>query len=184
MKDKFLVKPLRSLPKERESFEIGDRIEFLRCILGFPVPAFARKFGTTTAAMENVLYKRKLPTIKLIQAIPLVLGADGNWVVSNIGEPYPTKDYSAYIYTEPQSKINDEYSSIAKRLKEVRVFFNLTLAKFANALDESLDYVASIEYGRQRATIAYVNKVIVKFGILDPWMWRGEGEMRAKKGRG
>jgi transcriptional regulator with XRE-family HTH domain len=73
-------------------------------------------------------------------------------------------------------RINQQEREIAARVRKVRKDLWLSIPKFAAALGETLDRMASIEYGRTPLTVAVADKLADEFDINLKWLKTGNGK--------
>jgi DNA-binding XRE family transcriptional regulator len=182
---KLLTKPKRDIQKGTPL--IQDRIEFLRCILNYDIPRFARKTGVSQKGYEGmVIHNKEARLLSFIDTLEAVFGVDRNWLLTNQGRPYK-KGYSEHIYTEtkPGRKYREPVGrgSIAERFKEVRERLDMTQTVFGATLGESFVTINRIENGERSASIELVNKLVLKYGVPDAWILRGEGVLSMSVGK-
>lgn len=173
---KLLQKPVRKLPEGLP--EIQDRIEYLRCVLGYPIKKFAKRVGFSENGYLKIVERDEIKTgwfFKLIEAIAVIFNVDKNWIVTGSGSPYGRKDYSEYMFSAVKEDNSNDRTQLGRRFKQVREDRGQTQAAFAGSLEISTDVIAKVEIGKIYPSIATLNKVIKKYGVLDPWLLRGEG---------
>lgn len=69
------------------------------------------------------------------------------------------------------------------RLRDVRKDREMTVQAFADYLGVSKSTVESYEYGRRKASTAYIKLVCERFGVNEQWLLTGEGDMCASVSR-
>lgn len=180
MKTKFLVKPMRKLPEDLPT--IADRIEYVRCIFGYPVLKFAKKVGTMKASIENILTGNKNPSLKILDGLCTVFQVSKEWVILGSGKPPVVKPDSELIYTEGskgQKNMTDEELEEAlefgQRVKEIRMDKNMSQAVFAATLGQLTDSLGRVEQGRNRVTLLLVKRVAKAHGATLEWLVWGTG---------
>lgn len=175
---KLLEKPIRKLPDGLP--EIQDRIEYIRCILGYPLKPFIRKMGFTLPGYQKIMVRNETKTgwfITLIERVVSILDVDKAWIYMGTGSPYGKKSYDDHMYSNSSEGVDKRglRKEIGRRFKSVREDKNLTQAIFGSSLGIGLSHVSKIEAGVLMPTIPAINKLIKKYGVLDPWLLRGEG---------
>jgi transcriptional regulator with XRE-family HTH domain len=78
--------------------------------------------------------------------------------------------------------INEHERQIAGRIRRVREAAFLSQPEFAKALDETLNRIASLEYGRTPLTVSVADKIADSFGVNLHWLKTGEGKMKSSIG--
>ena len=63
------------------------------------------------------------------------------------------------------------------RIKQLRAVLNLTQQKFADALNLSQNYVATIETTRRKPSARTISDICRVYGVNEVWLRTGEGEM-------
>lgn len=63
------------------------------------------------------------------------------------------------------------------RIKQLRAVLNLTQQKFADALNLSQNYVATIETTRREPSARTISDICRVYGANEVWLRTGEGEM-------
>ena len=66
------------------------------------------------------------------------------------------------------------------RLKQLRKYFGLSQAQFANKIERTPSLIASMESGRCNGSQATIHKICFVFGINEAWLVSGTGEMFAE----
>lgn len=171
---KLLEKPLRNLPKDLPT--MNDRIEYLRCVLGYPITPFTTKVGSGPAALKNVLLGKKDPTMSLTNNLLKIFPLNQEWLWMGHGEPFRVDDISKFMYDrgdkEGESGIDTD---INERFREVRLDNKLSQVLFASEMNLTKDMVASIESNRQSVSIATLKKLSKKFNVSEQWLLYGVG---------
>lgn len=181
---KLLVKPLRNLDLNKLPL-MQDRIEYIRCILGFPdIKSFARRLRSRPRALEKIILNNSEGWLKPVaDNIVEILGVDAVWMLVGTGRPY-NGDYSQFIYEKPDNGRRhfekDEYD-IGKRIRQVRIEQNMTLPVFGAALKIDPDKIQKVEKGLTQPSVVLVNRIVKVFGVLDPWLLRDEGRQYPAK---
>lgn len=169
---KLIEKPVRKLPDGLP--DINDRIEYIRCVLGYPVAAFTRKSGANRGTMVRVLEKEADPSIYLIKSILKVFPIiSDQWLYLGTGEPFKVDDIRKYMYgndTRPGM-----YDDINERLREIRLDLDMPQPLFAAAIGISKDTLANMETKRNHVTIPIIISCAKKFGISELWFLYGIG---------
>ena len=178
---KYLLKPLRELPRGLP--KMGDRIEYIRCVTGYPVPAFAVKTGAAKNSIKKVLEGKTDPTLKLIQNILAIFPVNQEWLYLGTGDPFKVDDLSDYFFKKDEDRRADDYVDVEvnERLKEVRLDQDMSQPVFAAAVGTTKDILAFIETGRSGVTVPILKRVIKKFNVSDQWMLWGVGSKYKKK---
>jgi transcriptional regulator with XRE-family HTH domain len=73
--------------------------------------------------------------------------------------------------------IDKKERQIAARVRQIRYTNQLSQPEFCKALNETLDRMASIEYGRTPLTVAVADKIGAKFDVSLIWLAHGRGRM-------
>jgi DNA-binding XRE family transcriptional regulator len=175
---KYLVKPLRDLPRGLP--KISDRIEYLRCVLGYPPNALALKTGSSKAFMRKTLMGSD-PSMKLIQSLLKVLPVNESWLFLGTGEPFRVNDISEFIYNRSKNFDDTIDTDISKRIKEIRLDSGETQAVFAASIGVTKDMYVNIEQGRTGLTVAVLKRIIKKQNLNDTWMLWGVGNKHKVK---
>lgn len=172
---KLLEKPLRNLPRDLPT--MNDRIEHLRCVLGYPVTPFTTKVGSGPPAMKNVLLGKKDPTMSLLNNILKIFPVNQEWLFLGHGEPFTVDDISEYVYKKNKDKEDDSgiETEINERFREVRLDSGLSQVLFASDMNLTKDMVASIESNRQNISITTLKKLSKKFNVSELWLLYGVG---------
>ena len=63
------------------------------------------------------------------------------------------------------------------RIKDVRIYFDLTQQEFANRLKTSRTNIAGYETGSRKPSDAAINNICREFNVNETWLRTGEGEM-------
>lgn len=170
----YVVKPIRELPKGLPT--MNDRIEFIRCTLGYPVNTFAIKVGASKASIKKVLAGTATPTMKLLLNILEIFPVSKEWLYIGNGQPWTKDDLSDYIYeVRSESNQGDVDMDVNARLREIRNDSGLSQPVFAAALGLTKDIVAFIETGRTGISIPTLKKILKKYNVSDQWMLWGVG---------
>ena len=87
----FIEKSIRGLTQKDTPSTINERLEWLRCVLGYPPNTFASRIGSSKFAVLNVLGdKSDDPAVSMVRSICLVFPVvNQNWVWTGLGEPFP-----------------------------------------------------------------------------------------------
>lgn len=174
---KLVEKPLRKFREDMP--EMQDRMEYLRCILGWPIDSWSRKLGKKADTWLAVVKKNKLTYIlPIINQLELVFGVNKNWLLTGNGYPYPKNivpEHYKFEQVPTSVKSADEMVKVGKRVAEIRGDQNLTQSVFAATVGSTLDAIAKIEKGKRLPTIVEHNAIVTRYGVSDPWMLRGEG---------
>jgi DNA-binding XRE family transcriptional regulator len=181
---KFLVKSHRDFKDGTPLMQ--DRIEYIRCILGFPtIKAFAKRLSGRTKALENIILNNSEGWLKpTADKIVEILGVDATWMLVGTGKPY-YGDYSQYKYVDLENTYNIDRNDfgIPDRIRKLREEKNMTRPVFAASLSLSVDKIQKIEDRTTLPTVAVVNQIVKVYGVTDAWMLRGEGRQYPPKGR-
>lgn len=172
---KFIEKPMRNLPKDLPT--MNDRIEYLRCVLGYPFTPFTTKVGSGSAALKNVLAGKKDPSISLLTNIIKIFPVSEEWLYIGRGEPFKVDDLTEYVYNKKGDKAKEEAvdSEINERFREIRLDTQLSQVLFASEMQMTKDMVASIETNRQSTSVAAIKRLAKKFNVSEMWMLYGVG---------
>lgn len=170
---KLLEKPLRSLPKDLPT--MNDRIEYLRCILGYPITPFTTKVGSGPAAIKNVLAGKKDPSINLLSNIIKIFPVRPEWLYIGNGQPFNVDDVSSFMYKRGAGKEEEVEKEINERFREIRIDSGLSQVLFASEMKMTKDMVASIEINRQGVSITTLKKLARKFNVSEMWFLYGVG---------
>lgn len=179
MKSILIEKPIRKLTAEL--LTIPDRVEYIRCILGYPVLAFERTLGLKNGTYKNyVHYDGKHFRLDTVDKIEQVMGVNKDFILTGAKSAYPKNGYEEFIYKNPKDKRFADTTDVevGARVREIRAESGLIGALFAAKLDISPDQLYKIENGTNQLQIRTVNKLVKVFGIPDPWILRGEGRKR------
>jgi DNA-binding XRE family transcriptional regulator len=175
---KFLTKPLRELPKGLPS--MNDRLEWLRCALGYPVPSFAVKVGAMKGSIKKVLEGKADPNMKIMQNVLAILPVRDEWLFLGTGKPFKMDDVSAFTYQTERTKDDAIDVEVNERFREIRLEKDLSQPVFGAALGISKDIVASIETGRSSITVPLLKKFLKKYNVGESWMLWGVGNKYKK----
>jgi DNA-binding XRE family transcriptional regulator len=170
---KLIEKPLKEITKGMPDF--GDRFEYVRCILGFPVGAFATKLGTTKASITNVILKKTLPNMGLIETLLAVFPVNKEWLYLGNGDVFTTNNIDAYKHGNKES-INPVDLDVAERMKVVRTDNNLSQTLFASDLGVTKDIITFIELGRSGINIPLMKRIVKKYNVSEQWFLWGVGK--------
>lgn len=155
---------------------MNDRIEYLRCVLGYPVTPFTTKVGSGPAALKNVLTGKKDPSISLLNNILKIFPVNQEWLFIGHGQPFTVDDISPYIFSKKREEKEEAFETeINERFREVRLDTGLSQVLFASELNLTKDMVASIESLRQGVSITTLKKLAKKFNISEVWFLYGVG---------
>lgn len=78
--------------------------------------------------------------------------------------------------------VTDLERQIAVRVRRIRERHFLSQPEFAEALGETLDRVASVEYARTPLRVDLADKIARRFGVNLRWLQTGEGQMKPSIG--
>lgn len=175
---KLIENSVRGINSIKDTQTINDRIDFVRCTLGYSITSFSAKIGSSKSALINVLDARKkiLPPMKMVQNILQAFPIDEVWMYNGIGKPF-TKDIKDLIVTN--QKANEIDTSISARLKEIRESQDLTQALFATELGVSRDSYAFVESNRTNPTVDLIKRVVLKYKVSPTWLLFGSGKRHA-----
>lgn len=173
-KDNFREKSIRGLSPKASPTTINERLEWLRCVLGYPVGAFANKIGSSKFAVINVLgEKSDDPSVRMVKNICHVFPVNEMWIWGGIGEPF-TSDYTNFIYSN-EITIPEIDLEVNKRLKEVREDTGFTQALFASEIGSTRDSLAFVEIGKTNLSLINAKQAIKKFNVNCEWLLFGVG---------
>lgn len=170
---KLIEKPIRQIPKDLN--QISDRIEYVRCVLGYPVGAFASKIGSGRETVQRIIKGESTPNIGLIDNLLKIFPINTSWLYMNKGKPFTIEDIEPFKYGF-QDKGNADLELI-ERMKELRKKLDLTQAVFAAQVGVTKDNLASIEVGRSNVSVAVLKRMIERFNVSERWLLWGEGKM-------
>ena len=168
---KLIEKPVRSLSRGLDT--MGERIEYLRCSLGFTVPAFIIKTGSRASTLKKVLEGKTNPTMTLLNNILKIFPVREEWLFLGTGDPFKVDDIDKYLYSpRPSDGIDD---GINERFREVRMDKEMSQPVFASELGVTKDIVSFIEGKRSNVSVSLVKKLAKKFSVSEIWLLYGVG---------
>lgn len=171
---RLLEKPLRNLPAGLPA--MADRVEWLRCVLGFPLSSFAIKVGSSKASLKKVLEGKATPNMKMLMNLLQIFPIEEQWLYLGTGQPFKVDDITDHMFSRPESKTDDYVDvEVNERFREVRMEKALSQPVFASTLDITKDVVAFIETGRSGITIPVLKRFVKKYGISEQWLLWGVG---------
>jgi DNA-binding XRE family transcriptional regulator len=167
-------KSIRGLTNKSPLDTMNDRIEFVRCVLGYPVSAFASRIGSSKHAVVNVCGERSdFPTIAMVENMCKVLPVNKVWIYAGVGEPFEGS-IEQYMYSK-ESTVQEVDTGINQRIKEIRASLGFTQALFAAEMKTTRDSLAFIETNKSNASVHLIKAVIKKYGVNPMWLLFGEG---------
>jgi DNA-binding XRE family transcriptional regulator len=170
---KLLEKPMRDLPKGLP--EISDRMEYVRCVLGYPVGAFANKIGSAKTSIVNVVMKTTKPHMGMIDNLVRVFPVSQEWLFMGKGSAFTVDDVSAYVHGSSEYDLGPIDDDIAGRVREIRADLGQSQAMFASELGVSKDTITFIELKRSGVSIPLLKRLLKKYSISESWMLWGVG---------
>lgn len=174
------IKPIRNYGRDPKS--INDRIEYIRRTFKYSPSGFAKKIGSSKAAMLNVLSEDKSddPSFKMMKSICRIFPVAEEWLLLGYGDPFTLDDVTPFIYTEKitEPTIDPE---VNMRMKEVRKKLELSQTLFADSINSTRDVVAFIENNRTALNIPMFKRIVKKHKINPVWFLFGTGNMISKK---
>lgn len=177
---KLLKEPLKTLPKKLDS--IGDRVEYLRCALGFPLNAWTTKIGTNPNFFQKVVKEGATPTMNMLNNVLKVLPVSKEWLFLGQGQPFTADDVSPYVHTSVKDRRKEQINhEINDRFRVIRQDKGLSQVLFGNDLGVTKDVVASIENKRQNVSVHIIIELAKKFDVNELWMLYGTGNKYKKK---
>jgi DNA-binding XRE family transcriptional regulator len=168
---KYIQKPLRDLPRGLP--KISDRIEYIRCVLGYTPNALALKTGSSKVFIRKTLMGGDA-SMKLIQSLLKVFPVNESWLFLGTGEPFKVDDISDYIFTK-RGDVDTIDLDVAKRIKEVRIDSGLTVSLFADSIKATKDMAVNFETGRTGLSVDALKKIIKAYNVNDSWILWGIG---------
>jgi DNA-binding XRE family transcriptional regulator len=183
-KYKLIEKPLISLPQDpNDMLTASLRIEFLRCLFGYPVNIFANKIHTPVQFTEKICKGESDPSLRTLEVIAMTFPVKNEWLFLNTGDPLTVEDYTEYIYVPGKHKKQETIDEgLINRFIEVRSDNNMTQLQFASVLNITHDILKSIEARRAPITIWLLKKFIEVFGVMDEYALWGTGN-KYKEGK-
>lgn len=185
---KLIAKPVRKITGDLRSVKsIQDRIDWVRCVLGYSVTEFARRVGASKSGMRNVLESDSEPSLRIIGNISALFPIDRAWLLLGRGEPITKEDISEYIYSP---EYNNQHSSedvdkpIVDRIIEVRTEKGLSQVLFANEMGVSRDIISAIESMRTNPSVMFIVRLCKKYGINPNWLLLDMGSKYLITGKG
>jgi transcriptional regulator with XRE-family HTH domain len=174
-KYKLLEKPLIKIPNNFP--RMSDRVEFVRCIFGFPLKSFANHLGTSLNTVTMVCKGEKQPNIRLLNVICEAFPVNKSWLAFNEGsdQVVTVKDYSSYIYQGGKTKQDQIDEELVKRFILLRVEAGLTQHQLALKVKTSYDVIKGFEAKRTGIPIPLFKKLIEFYGIPDEFALWGTG---------
>lgn len=181
MKTDYKVEPVRDI---YELETVSDRIEYIRCTLGYPISHFARKIGGNLMSVKNIVGKKYAsPRLSVLQTIAEVFPVSLEWLVIGTGNAFSEKLKDHY-YNEAMG-INLSGKQIVvdinARIKQIREDQNMSQAIMANILRNTRDVISSIENNRQNPTSILYQNLAKMLKINLHWLITGEGKMYINK---
>jgi DNA-binding XRE family transcriptional regulator len=175
---KYLETPLRPLPKGLP--KIHDRIEHIRCLLGYPLTTFATKVGSAKASMKRVVMGETGPHYNMLETLLTVFPISPMWLHMGDGPMWTKNDISQYYYQSGPTDENTD-AEIAARIREVRKDQDLSQPTFGGLLGVTKDQIAFIETGRTGVSPRLLQKMVMKFNVYPEWLLMGTGNKYRKK---
>ena len=175
IKYNFADKSIRGLSSKDTPASINERLEWLRCVLGYPPNTLASRIGSSKYAVINVLgEKNDDPSVSMVRSLCLVFPLiNQNWIWTGIGEPF-LKDHTDYIFSN-QPAVPDIDTEVNARLREVREDTGHTQALFAAEIGTTRDSIAFTEINKSNISIITAKNLIKKFNVNPDWFLFGAG---------
>lgn len=176
---KLQTNPKRELTKQLP--KINDRIEYVRCILGYDVKGFARKIGSSPAALLNVVSKDSNvePTMKMVTSMITLLPVSKEWLFMGTGEPFTVKDVKPFFPERTGGATLDE--NVPLRVKQIRMEAGLNQTFFAAKLGMSRDSYGFMETNKVDLQLYALKKLVIEFNVSCQWVLFGIGDRYTKK---
>lgn len=175
---KYRVSPMRVLSDGLPS--VQERIEYIRCVLGYPMEEFAKKLKKSTEEMKGICLGRSLPTLPLLTKIskefPVI---KQEWLLLSSG-PVPTPESMHKYFFEGEVSEANRFQTIdvevLKRIKEIRMDYKLTQLEYASLIGCSEYLIINIERLKASASVALVKRISKQFHAHTDWIIWGKGE--------
>jgi len=177
VKSKYKVEPVRDI---NELATVSDRIEYIRCTLGYPLSHFARKIGGNLMSIKNMVGKKYAsPRLSVLETMAEVFPISLQWLVMGEGDAFTSKLTDYYYDTNIGINLSGKQIvvDINGRIKLIRESQNMSQAIMANILRSTRDVISSIENNRQNPTSILYQNLASKLKINLNWLISGEGEM-------
>lgn len=168
---------IRGIKGIKDVKSINDRLDFIRCVLGYSVHDFSKKLGVSKQTINNNLGKKGIePTLRLIDNICTIFPVNRDWVFVGKGEPF-LRSIKEYIYKKRESTID---SDLSDRIKSIRDDLGLSQSVFANSIGTTRDAISFIEVSRAAPPVALLKEIIRKYHIKSDWLLFGVGQKFSK----
>ena len=171
-KHPYLTPPIKTL---LINTSLSDRVEHIRCLLGYPMSEFAelldvdeimlkKMLSGNTGVGLNIILKI---IFKLQEVFPII---NDQWLlVAGTGKVFKNDSYISYCYG------SDSDVDIALRLQQVRQMHDLSLEEMAEKIGSTKYIVTNIENLRSPMTVPFMRRVIKTFKLDTDWFVWGRG---------
>ncbi|MCI4454614.1 MAG: LexA family transcriptional regulator [Thermodesulfobacterium sp.] len=149
---------------EKFPMSVGERIRYLRKMLGLSQKEFADRIGITYQMLglyENGKYE---PSEKILKLISFTFGVSYEWLKEGKGELWEKKD-------------DAEYKTVGRRLRLVRKTLGLTQEEFASRIGLTYKMLGLYENGRYEPSEKVLKLISLTFGVSYEWLKTGKGAM-------
>lgn len=176
----FIEKSMRGLTSKDIPASINERLEWIRCVLGYPANTFASRIGSSKYAVINVLgEKNDDPSVRMVKNLCTVFPVVNEaWIWTGVGDPF-LKDYDKYIFSH-QETIPDIDTGVNQRVKELRTDTGYTQALFAAEVGTTRDSLAFVEINKSNLSLITAKQIISKFHANPWWLLFGSGQKYVK----
>ena len=114
--DNLRIDPIRDLSDMKI---INDRIEYVRCNLGFPIEYLAIEIGVPKTMLMRCLGKKNLyPSNDVIGGILKKFPVSQQWLLSGIGNPFNERDIEPFIFWGGKRIMDHDFPVLLSQLNK------------------------------------------------------------------
>lgn len=163
---------------------VGERLRYLRKMLGLTQEEFASRIGLTCKMLglyENGKYE---PPEKVLKLISLTFGVSYEWLKTGKGAMW--ENQKAVVGGDDEKFLENLVDmevaiyDVGMRIRKLRQALGLTQKEFGEKIGKALRTVQAWEAGKSRIpdhTLKFISSI---FGVSYEWLKEGKGEMWMK----